>query len=294
MTLDKKHEPPTGLGRFRDGVNWFVYRHDLAWTLTMVVLALLYLLLAIVEEKNYPAVGTPVQVGINGITAVFLLEFGIRFYAAPSRWHYLKYHWIDLLAVIPSARFLRILGLARLTILLRLFRIARLAVIARSLADANRATRQLRWIGERNGLPTLFLVAGGLLWIGSGAVYELEHGVNPQYATYGDAFWWAFSTMATLGAGNGPATVPGRLVAGVLMVVGIACFGLVTATVTTFIMRRTEGTRDYSTSDLMDVMKDLQGRLSRLEEALTSAPNPAAVAPPAGETSGGSSSTPPR
>lgn len=40
---------------------------------------------------------------------------------------------------------------------------------------------------------------------------------------------WAFTTMATLGHGNGPATVPGRVVAALLMVLGIVCFGLVTA-----------------------------------------------------------------
>ena len=238
----------------------------------MVVLALIYLGLSILDEQIGTGLAFEVQIAISAITAVFVAEFAVRFYAAPSRLHYLKYHWIDLLAVLPSARFLRILGLARLSILLRLVRIARLAVIARSLTDANRATRQLKSIGEHNGLPTLFLIAGGLLWIGSAAAYEFEHGVNREFGTFGDAFWWAFSTMATLGLGNGPVTVPGRLVAAVLMVVGIACFGLVTATVTTFIIQRTEGVKDYSTSDLMDVMKDLQGRLTRMEEALASSP----------------------
>jgi hypothetical protein len=48
------------------------------------------------------------------------------------------------LAVLPSLRYLRLLGLARLAILLRLLRIVRLGLIARSLIDANRAAGQIK------------------------------------------------------------------------------------------------------------------------------------------------------
>ena len=234
----------------------------------MAFLALLYVGLGLIEDQPSDLFNQTVQVTLYVITAVFLAEFVIRFYAAPSSWHYLKYHWIDLLAVLPSARFLRLLGLVRLTILLRLLRLARLGLIARSLIDANRATSQVAWLSRRNGLPTLLLIAVGLLWIGTAAAYEFEHGVNQQFATFGDAFWWAFSTMATLGYGTGPITVPGRVVAGILMAVGIAVFGLVTATATTYVIRRTSGAEESSTDDMMSVLKDMQQRLSRLEEQL--------------------------
>jgi voltage-gated potassium channel len=127
---------------------------------------------------------------------------------------------------------------------------------------------RLQWIGKRNGVPTLLLAAFGLVWVGAGLTYEFEHGVNPDFANFGDSAWWAFTTMATLGHGNGPATVPGRVVAAFLMILGIACFGLVTATVTTFVMQRTEGVQDYTTADLMQVIKDMQAQMSRLEDEL--------------------------
>jgi voltage-gated potassium channel len=165
-------------------------------------------------------------------------------------------------------RYLRLLGLARLAILLRLLRIVRLGLIARSLIDANRAAGRLHWIGKRNGVQTVLLTAFGLVWIGAGLTYEFEHGVNPDFANFGDSAWWAFTTMATLGHGNGPATVPGRVVAAFLMILGIACFGLITATVTTFIMQRTENVHEITTADLMDAMKEIQTRMSRLEDEL--------------------------
>jgi voltage-gated potassium channel len=268
LPVEAKDPPPTGLGSFRDRVNWLVYKHDLAWTLVMASLALLYVSLGLVEDTPSPLIDQAIQVALNAITGVFVAEFAIRLYSAPSRWHYLKYHWIDLLAVLPSVRFLRLLGLARLAILLRLVRIARLGLIARSLIDANRAATRFTWLSKQNGLPTILLIAVGLLWIGTAAAYEFEHGTNPQFATFGDSFWWAFSTMATLGYGTGPLSVPGRVVAGVLMALGIAMFGLVTATVTTLIIQRTGDVREYTTEDLMAALKDLQGRMSRLENEI--------------------------
>jgi voltage-gated potassium channel len=171
-------------------------------------------------------------------------------------------------------RFLRLLGLARLAILLRLLRIARLGVIARSLVDANRATSQLAWMSNRNGLPTLILIAVGLLWIGAAAAYEFEHGFNPQFATFGDAFWWAFSTMATLGYGAGPQSVPGRVVAAVLMALGIAIFGALTATFAAFVVQRSRAEQQVPSDDLAEMLRDIQTRMARLEDRLTDTRNP--------------------
>ena len=235
----------------------------------MAVLALVYVGLGLEEEQSSPLISLPtVEVVLNVITAIFITEFVVRIYGAPSRWRYLRRHWIDILAVLPSLRYLRLLGLARLAILLRLLRIVRLGLIARSLIDANRAAGRLQLIGRRNGVPTILLAAFGLVWIGAGLTYEFEHGVNPDFANFGDSVWWAFTTMATLGHGSGPATVPGRVVAAFLMILGIACFGLITATVTTFIMQRSENVHEITTADLMDAMKEIQIRISRLEDEL--------------------------
>jgi len=259
--------------RIRKRINWFFHRYEVPWTLFMAALALVYITLSLVEERPYGLLSTDtVQLSLNVITAIFLAEFVVRISAAPSRWRYFKRHWIDLLAVLPSMRFLRVLGLARLVILLRLLRFARLGLIAHALIDANRASTRLKLIGERNGLPTLLLTAFGFVWIGAGLAYEFEHGVNREFGNFGDSVWWAFSTMATLGYGNGPLTVPGRVVAGALMILGIACFGLITATVTTFIIQRTKGAEEVTTNDLMTALHDIQLRMSRLEDELARGP----------------------
>lgn len=50
------------------------------------------------------------------------------------------------------------------------------------------------------------------------------------------------------------------------MILGISCFGLITATVTTFFLQRSAGARQYTTNDIMTVLQDVQSKLARLEE----------------------------
>jgi hypothetical protein len=63
-------------------------------------------------------------------------------------------------------------------------------------------------------------------------------------------------------------TVPGRLIGGAIMVIGIGCFGLITATVTAHFVREPQGRLQASPNELMAALRDIQERLARLEEAV--------------------------
>jgi voltage-gated potassium channel len=55
-------------------------------------------------------------------------------------------------------------------------------------------------------------------------------GSHANIKTFGDALWWALSTMTTVGYGDRyPTTGEGRLVAGGLMLAGVALLGVITA-----------------------------------------------------------------
>jgi hypothetical protein len=79
--------------------------------------------------------------------------------------------------------------------------------------------------------------------------------------------WWAFATMATVGYGNGPDTVAGRIIAGIIMVIGIGCFGLMTATVTTLFIERTHEPQTTS-NELKAMLVEISARLDALEREL--------------------------
>jgi len=232
----------------------------------MAALSLVYVVLTFLDGEATQFLGeNRIQLLVYLITAVFIAEFAIRLFAAESRLGYARKHAFDLLAVLPTLQFLRLLGLARLVVLLRLLRLVRVGVIAHGLINANRGLAKWKRLSHRNGLTSLFMLSFGFLWIGADLAYQFEHGVNRQFASFADALWWAFSTMATLGYGTGPVTFMGRMVAGVLMVLGIACFGLVTATATTFFVQRTEKAKEYSNADLMEAIRGIERRLSELE-----------------------------
>src|SRR5438270_11443479 len=194
----------------RRSINGFFAKWEIPETLLMAALALIYVGLNFIDEETVRFLTPPVvQIAIYVITAVFIAEFSVRIYAADSRWKYLRHHFFDLLAVLPSLQFLRLLGLARLAVLLRLLRLVRVGIVAHGLIRANSGLSRWRRLSQRNGVTTLFAVALGFLWIGADLAYQFEHGVNPQFSSFTDSLWWAFSTMATLGYGTGPVTVLG-------------------------------------------------------------------------------------
>ena len=264
----KHSRRPNRLGPSRRAINTFFETYEVSETLAMAALSLGYVVLTFLDGEATQFLGeNRIQLVVYLITAVFIAEFAIRLYAAESRFGYARKHAFDLLAVLPTLQFLRLLGLARLVVLLRLLRLVRVGVIAHGLINANRGLAKWKRLSHRNGLTSLFMLSFGFLWIGADLAYQFEHGFNPQFASFADALWWAFSTMATLGYGTGPVTFMGRMVAGVLMVLGIASFGLVTATATTYFVQRTEKVREYSNADLMEAIRGIERRLSELERS---------------------------
>jgi voltage-gated potassium channel len=75
---------------------------------------------------------------------------------------------------------------------------------------------------------------------GSWAVVAAEHGVRgASITTYPKALWWAAETATTVGYGDFyPVTWWGRVVATVVMAVGITTYGMVTAAIATWFVGR--------------------------------------------------------
>ena len=58
--------------------------------------------------------------------------------------------------------------------------------------------------------------------------------------SFQDALWWSFVTATTVGYGDlSPASGAGRIIACVLMVVGIGLIGSLTSTITSFFLKET-------------------------------------------------------
>ncbi len=90
------------------------------------------------------------------------------------------------------------------------------------------------------------------------------------YPTIGDGLWWAVQTVTTVGYGDlVPTSTAGRLVAALVMIVGIGFLTVVTAAITsTFIesaRRRLQGTETDALSSKLD---QISARLEVIEAGL--------------------------
>lgn len=164
----------------------------------------------------------------NAVCVVFLIDFVVRFRRAESKLQFMKWGWIDLLASIPEIEALR---WGRV---FRVFRIIRLL----------RAVRSLRLIFEilfksrtRSGMASVFMITFLMLSLSSVGILVTENAEDSNIRTAEDAAWWSLTTITTVGYGDRyPVTLPGRLIAGVLMITGVGLFGTMSGVVASFFL----------------------------------------------------------
>jgi hypothetical protein len=127
----------------------------------------------------------------------------------------------------------------------------------------SRWRRRLRWL-----LPAAVLVT----LLSGGAVAALE---TDTVGSLGEGIWWALSLITTVGfVGATPVTTAGRVLAGVLMVLGFALLSLLTASMASLFVREDEAPAEqreaHFESLVLAELRALSERLERLERALPS------------------------
>jgi voltage-gated potassium channel len=142
--------------------------------------------------------------------------------------------------------------------LLRLLRLTLLTGLAA------KGLREARNILRRRGLNWVLLIVLVLNLIAAAMVLEFERG-NPDanIDSYPDALWWAATTITTVGYGDRfPMSPAGRGVAVVLMIAGIAMFGVITASIAAYFVEQ------KAEEDLAGRLDQIMERLDRIETRL--------------------------
>lgn len=85
---------------------------------------------------------------------------------------------------------------------------------------------------------TACTACGILLGFSGILMYYIEHEAQPEaFANIGDGFWWAVVTFTTVGYGDVyPVTALGRLLSGVICMVGIAMIAIPTGLISSAFM----------------------------------------------------------
>lgn len=182
--------------------------------------------------------------------AVFLVDYAANLALAPKRWRWFRRHILDLLIVVlPLLRPLRLLRLLTL-----------LSILQRTAGTAFRG----RVVLYAAGASVLLIFVAAL------AVLDVERSApGSNITTFGTALWWAFVTITTVGYGDfTPLTIMGRLIAGALMLGGIALLGVVTATIASWIVERVATKEEDAQAATRGEIRALEQQVTKLQETL--------------------------
>jgi voltage-gated potassium channel len=133
----------------------------------------------------------------------------------------MQWGWIDLLSSIPLVGFFRV-G--------RVFRLIRLIRVIRAFKSTKHLVNHIFANKVQGTLTSVLIIAVLLIIFSSIAILQVEHDPKSNIKTAGDALWWSYVTITTVGYGDRyPVTDEGRILAAVLMTAGVGLFGTFTA-----------------------------------------------------------------
>jgi voltage-gated potassium channel len=207
--------------------------------ITLIVLSIVGLVIETVQPlgDDYRAWFWSVEVVA---VSVFTVEYLARVWAAVESPRYAHPVWgrlrymasplaiFDLLAILPFYLAFMAVDLRALRAL-RLFRILRLAKLTRYSAAMQALGRV--FTAKRYELGVTLAIGLALWLIASTLIYYVEHPAQPEvYTSIPATMWYSVATLTTVGYGDlYPVTGLGRLLGGIISVLGIAMFALPTA-----------------------------------------------------------------
>jgi voltage-gated potassium channel len=186
-----------------------------------------------------------------GAWALFAVDYVARLALSRDRTAFVRSNLIDLaVVVLPMLRPLRLLRLVTL-----------LSVLNRHAGDSMRG-RVAVYVAGATSL---------VLLIASLAVLDAERGAKgATITTFGDAAWWAFTTVTTVGYGDRyPITGQGRFIAGGLMLAGIALLGIVTASLASWLIDKVRAVEEHTQAATRADVAALTVEVRALRQALT-------------------------
>lgn len=169
-----------------------------------------------------------------GFTLLFTVEYVLRLACVrqPLRYAVSFYGIVDLLAIVPTYLSILVPGSHSLLVVrsLRLLRIFRVFKLGQFVGEAAVLRTALRASARK---ITVFLGTVLTLVIIVGTLMYLVEGPENGFTSIPIAVYWAIVTMTTVGYGDiAPQTVPGQIIASLVMILGYGIIAVPTGIVT--------------------------------------------------------------
>ncbi|HEL9630639.1 TPA: ion transporter [Streptococcus suis] len=223
----------------------------------MTYLAIVYVFLIVLELMD-ASIANSIGYSVLDwlLWFIFVCDYFINLYFADDSIEYIQNHILELIAIIPFDSFFSFLRLGRLA---RLFRLVK---VARIFALSNRFWDTVNRLLHTNSLSKVLLLNISAVLTSSVLLSIIEG------KSFFDAVWWSIVTMTTVGYGDiVPQDTISKIIAILLMLVGICTFGMVTSTITRFF---SETERETKLDLLLARVEEQNEKLDRLEKKIES------------------------
>lgn len=200
------------------------------YNISICILAIVSVVLAVIDFNQGLS---PTEKSIDQIIyLIFVVDYFVRLGISQSKKKFFKGNLMDLIAIIPFSSTLRIFRTFKIFKVFRTFKfvkILRLTKLVRVGSVIGRLAVKAKRFLNTNGFKYVLMLSVFAILIATFLMMYLEK-MNFQ-----DALWWSFVTTTTVGYGDlSPVTGMGRIVAALLMLVGIGLIGSLTSSITTF------------------------------------------------------------
>lgn len=187
---------------------------------------------------------------------LFAVDLVFRYFMTSPKTHFFRNNWLDTITVvIPQLRALRAL---------------------RAFTGGG--------IMSKKGFLSGSAIASGILavilivWVGGLMVLNAERGApGAEITTLGDAVWWGFETITTVGYGDFvPVTAEGRIFAVMIMFVGISVLGVVSATFASTLVKKGNTGAPQPESpqqQILEQLAELKKMVTQLEARIDGKPD---------------------
>ena len=215
----------------------------------MFVASLLYLL-AFAAPIVSTRIREPYDAHLNFLQlilwALFAADYCIRLYLAPRRLYFITHNLMNLaIVLLPAWRIVSFLAMIHLT--------------------TNRQYKRLSELGMKLfGYTAIFIIMFAL------AIYSVESSApGAMIRDLPTAYWWTFTTLATVGYGDVyPVTGIGRVIAVVVMLYGVGLVAVATGALASWIIEKIGGVEEQEHPATKADVDDLRLEIAELRALL--------------------------
>ncbi len=205
------------------------------YNLSMALLAILVAII-IVIQFTVP-LNSKINLLLNIIDRViwiiFVIDYLYRLYKSKNKKRFIKRNIFDLISILPFYSFLKVFRGLKIFKIGRLAQLYRASEAVRILAVVERSNKNLSRFMRTNNFNYTLGVAIVIILISSILISFIEK-IN-----LGSSLWWSIVTVTTVGYGDiYPQTPYGKIIASILMLVGIGFISSLTSTLSAYFIEK--------------------------------------------------------